>query len=173
MASTTAASPARIQPESIPVPLTGQRDNPITFKIRKNGAACFRVLGQSMFPWIRSGDYVYVRRCAMASVSRGDVVLYERGRRLFVHRVVKLVRDRAHENCVTELITKGDALDGRDAPVTESEFLGRVTRIHRGRRHIDLEFLGRIIFGRLLAVTSPASFLLYGPLRTVRRFLFT
>jgi hypothetical protein len=70
------------------------------------------------------------------------------------------------------LITKGDALDRKDVPVSVEEFLGRVTRVHRGQRHIDLETLGRLILGRFLAFVSPASVLVYGPLRMIKRILF-
>jgi signal peptidase I len=172
MATSTAVSPARIHTELPHVAPATPRENPITLKIRTNGSVCFRVLGQSMFPWIRSGDYVFVRRCAFESVSAGDVILYERDRRLFVHRVLRRAVESRIGNGRKLLITKGDSLDGKDAPLTESEFLGRVTRIHRGQQHLDLESLGRVALGRFLALVSPASVLLYGPLRALKHLLF-
>jgi len=171
MATSTAVSPARIQTELPHAAPASPRDSPISLKIRTNGSVCFRVLGQSMFPWIRSGDYVFVRRCAIETISAGEVILYGRDRRLFVHRVLRRMRDARIGNSNTVLITKGDALDGRDVPVLESEFLGRVTRIHRGKQHLDLESLGRVALGRFLALVSPASVLLYGPLRAVKHLL--
>lgn len=140
----------------------------ITEQIRRHGSVCLCVRGMSMFPWIRSGDLVFVRRCSFAAVKPGDVVLFEQAGRYFVHRVLRRMRtgDQARESL---LLTKGDALDGTDAPMSPAQFLGRAIRIHRGRRHIDLQSLAHIILGRILAHLSPASLLLYGPLRMGRR----
>jgi signal peptidase I len=172
MSPSTAIAPARIESERAAPCQASPRVNPIAAKVRVNGSACFRVLGASMFPWIRSGDFVFVRRSAFEAASAGQVILYERNQRLFVHRVLRRLRDESAARGASLLITKGDALDGKDAPVSETEFLGRVTRVHRRQRHIDLEFLGRILLGRFLAIVSPASFLFYRPLRMLRRILF-
>jgi signal peptidase I len=172
MSASTAIAPARIESERAVPCQASPRVNPIAAKVRANGSACFRVLGASMFPWIRSGDFVFVRRSAFQAASVGEVILFERNQRLFVHRVIRRLADESAGRTRSLLITKGDALDGKDAPVAESEFLGRVTRIHRRQRHIDLEFLGRILLGRFLAFVSPASFLFYRPLRTLKHILF-
>jgi signal peptidase I len=172
MSASTAIAPARIESEHAAPCQPGPRVNPIAAKVRANGSACFRVLGASMFPWIRSGDFVFVRRSTFESASAGEVILFERNQRLFVHRVLRRLADESARRTRSLLITKGDALDGKDAPISEAEFLGRVTRIHRRQRHIDLEFLGRILLGRFLAFVSPASSLLYRPLRTLKHILF-
>jgi hypothetical protein len=122
-----------------------------------------------MFPWLRSGDFVFVRRSPFETASRGQVILYERNQRLFVHRVLGRLASKSNGLSGSVLITKGDALDREDTPVSEVEFLGRVIRIHRGQRHIDLEFLGRILLGRFLAFVSPASPLVYRLLRIFRQ----
>jgi signal peptidase I len=173
MSPSTAIAPARIESELGAPSQTRPRVNPIGAKIRTNGSACFRVLGTSMFPWVRSGDFVFVRRSDFATASVGEVVLFEREQRLFVHRVLRHATDKSAGQTRPLLITKGDALDRKDAPISMEEFLGRVTRVHRGQRHIDLETLGRLILGRFLALVSPASFLVYGPLRMIKRILFT
>jgi signal peptidase I len=172
MSPSSAIAPARIESERGAPSPARPRANPIAAKVRTNGSACFRVLGTSMFPWVRSGDFVFVRRSDFATASVGEVILFEREQRLFVHRVLRHVTDKSAGQDRSLLIAKGDALDGKDAPVSEEEFLGRVTRVHRGQRHIDLETLGRSILGRFLAFVSPASVLVYGPLRTIKRILF-
>lgn len=172
MAPSTATAPARIHSDRTLAAAASPRLNLIAAKLHANGSGCFRVLGASMFPWIRSGDYVFVRRIPIEAASAGHVILYERDRRLFVHRVIRRVVSESTLLPSTLLITKGDALDAADTPVTAAEFLGRITRIHRGHRHLDLEFFGRILFGKFLALLSPASFLVYRPLRIVRHFLF-
>jgi signal peptidase I len=144
-----------------------KESNPIAAKLRADGSVCFKVLGASMFPWIRSGDLVFVRSFAYEQASRGDVVLFERNSRLFVHRVIRVAAAAGGA-----LITKGDALDAEDEPVTRAEFLGRVIRVHRGDRHIDMGSIGRVMMGRLIARFSRASFALYAPARLVKHLVF-
>jgi signal peptidase I len=125
-----------------------------------------------MLPWIRSGDLVFVRSFTYEQASRGDVVLFERGERLFVHRVIRSAMAGLGGKERAALITKGDALDSADEPVTRAEFLGRVIRVHRGNRHIDVESMGRVMIGRLIARFSRTSFALYRPARAVKHLLF-
>lgn len=150
--------------------------NPIAAKLRADGSVCFRVLGASMFPWIRSGDLVFVRKFAFEQASPGDVVVIERGDRLFAHRVIRRETKGscggACSRLAGALITKGDALDRADAPVTPAEFLGRVIRVHRGDRHIDMGSLGRVLLGRVIARFSLASYLFYRPVRAAKHILF-
>jgi signal peptidase I len=118
-----------------------------------------------MFPWIRSGDLVFARSYGYEQVSPGDVILFERDDRIFVHRTIRRAKAEAG------LITKGDALDRKDAPVSKSEFLGRVIRIHRNSRHIDIESLGWVLMGRILASISKASSFFYRPGRALKHLL--
>jgi len=137
----------------------------ISGKMRSQGSVCLRLQGGSMTPWIRSGDLVFIKRFDFERVSTGDVILFERADRFFVHRIIGRRLLMSGEKEQTRLITKGDALDGVDAPVSAEEFLGRATRIHRGRRHIDLESFTHVLLGRVLAQFSRISPLLYRPIR--------
>jgi signal peptidase I len=148
----------------------------ISRNVRSRGSACLRALGGSMFPWIRPGDLLFVRKCEFETISRGDVILFEQGGRFFAHRVIRRVllagvESRSNKNHA--LVTKGDALDGEDSPVSADQFLGRVIRVHRRRRHIDLQSLWRTLLGRVLARLSSKSALLYRPMRKAKRLLFT
>jgi signal peptidase I len=170
MSPATAVSPARIEPDADHTRQTISTQS-IAEKVRGHGSACICVLGRSMFPWIRPGDFVFVRRHDFERVVRGNVILFERDSRVFAHRVLRRVNAPAASKSGSFLITKGDALDGPDAPVYATELLGRITRIHRRQRHIDFESLGQVFCARLLACISPASFLLYRPLRWAKRLL--
>jgi len=120
---------------------------------------------------------VFVRRSGFGVVRPGNVILFERDGRYFIHRVLRCMR-RSGAGAANAtgpaamLLTKGDALDGRDLPVSQGEFLGRAIRSHRRRRHLDLHSLGQTLLGRFLASVSPASFLLYRPLRGAKK-IFT
>jgi signal peptidase I len=171
MSPSTACARARYVDEHDIAPRE-KESNPIAAKLRADGSVCFRVLGASMFPWLRSGDLVFVRSFTYEQASRGDVVLFERGGRLFVHRVIQAAVAGAGARQRGALITKGDALDSADEPVTRAEFLGRVIRVHRGNRHIDVESMVRVMIGRLIARFSRTSFALYRPARAVKHLLF-
>jgi Peptidase S24-like len=170
MSAATAASPARIAPDR-QLGQDLQTPRSIAERIRANGSVCFRVFGGNMFPWIRGGDILFARRCDIEHARDGEVVLFERDDRLFVHRVLQRAIANSQEIARSLLLTKGDALDGCDPPVSSAEFLGRVIRLHRKRRHIDLESFGQVFRGRILAHLSRKSFLVYRPLRVVKRLL--
>jgi hypothetical protein len=65
------------------------------------------------------------------------------------------------------LVVKGDVLDRADAPVSAKEFLGRAIRIHRGKRHIDLESFSQTALSRVLAMVSGWTRGVHRPLRSV------
>ena len=165
MAATAAVSQVRVAEKERPVVVSAGSVSEISRKIRSQGSVCLRVLGGSMTPWIRSSDLVFVKRFDCERVSVGDVILFERDGRFFVHRMIGRAQSIRAGETVARLITKGDALDGPDAPISQDEFLGRATRIHRGHRHIDLESFNRIVFGRIVARFSRISPLFYRPLR--------
>jgi signal peptidase I len=166
MSVTSAVSPARISPNPSAPPSGAQvHTNTIGSKIRAQGSASVRILNGDMFPWMRSGDQVFVRRWNFDLLRAGDVILFERNEDFFVHRVLSVEGSGA----TRRLITKGDALDSADSPVTAEEFVGRATRIHRGKRHIDIQSLGQRIAARVIARLSLLSRLWHAPLRSVRR----
>ncbi len=172
MAATAIAPQVRAAEKERSVFIRADSASEISKRIRSQGSVCLRVLGGSMTPWIRSGDLVFIKRSDFARLSVGNVVLFERDARFFVHRIIERVRPATGGKAAPLLITKGDALDGEDTPISAAEFLGRATRIHRGRRHIDLESFTQVLLGRLLARFSRMSRLAYRPLRFGKHLLF-
>ena len=90
--------------------------------IRRFGALRLRVNGFSMLPSIWPGDIACVSR--VAAYRPGDVVLFSRKGRLFVHRVVEMSGGA--------VVTRGDSMLDADPPVALSDVLGRVESIERG-----------------------------------------
>jgi len=66
---------------------------PVADKMRSHGSACLRVSGASMVPWIRSGDFVFIRRCDFAKISAGDVIVFQRSGLVVVHRAIRRVEE--------------------------------------------------------------------------------
>jgi len=77
-----------------------------------------------MVPSLWPGDILIIERTSCRDAVCGDIVLV---RRNVVHRVIKK-ESRDGRTC---LITRGDAVSQSDAPVEESELLGRVKCIQR------------------------------------------
>jgi signal peptidase I len=138
-------------------------------KMRSQGSVYLRVSGGSMVPWIRAGDFVFVRQFDFAKVAVGDVVVFRRNGLVVTHRAIRRVAATPNDATASLLVTKGDASAETDSPVSAAEFLGRATRIHRRRHHIDLESFTQILLGRILARFSRMSRLVYGPLRFSKR----
>src|SRR5207247_2485556 len=65
--------------------------------------------------------------------SEGDIVLFVRDRRLFAHRVVA----SSHRDGGLRLVTKGDAMPTSDAPISDAELLGKISRLERNGRSIE------------------------------------
>ena len=102
--------------------------------LQEFGKLNLRVHGNSMVPAIFPGEIVTVRRTPGGEVRCGDIILYARGDRFFVHRVIR----RTETFAEIGWITRGDALSDDDAPVSERELLGAVTSIQRGGKQVPL-----------------------------------
>jgi signal peptidase I len=95
--------------------------------LREIGEMRFVARGSSMLPAICPGDEILVRRTCVPEISVGDVVLFGRQGRWFLHRV----RDIPPDAEPPRLITQGDALCCPDDPVFDKELLGRVSFLVR------------------------------------------
>ena len=89
--------------------------------LRDHGSLRLRVDGTSMLPALWPGDVVRIERLPADAVAPGDVVLFYRAGRLFLHRVAQAT--------ATHLHTYGDAWRLPDPPVSATEFLGRATHL--------------------------------------------
>lgn len=98
--------------------------------LRGQGSVHLRVWGTSMLPSVWPGDMLTIQSLAHDEIVPGDIVLVQRDRRFFIHR---LVEKRQAQDC-TSWITRGDAMPDDDPPAAAFELLGRVTCIRRGNR---------------------------------------
>jgi signal peptidase I len=158
------------QPPYSTDPVEGMEDSDccerVTAALRRRGMTWLKVSGNSMLPWIRPGDVLFVQGADIRCVSPGQVVLFARGKRLIAHRVIG--RRRVAGQVFLE--TKGDATWDADAPISETELLGRVSEILRDGRPTRLETLHQAALGRLLACISPARRLWHPLARAAKRF---
>jgi signal peptidase I len=90
--------------------------------------ARFCASGDSMYPAIRSGDYVDIAPCDVSELRPGDVILAMTERGLTAHRIVR-IRDRDDGIRIT---MRGDNALRSDASVGPEDVLGRVERVESG-----------------------------------------
>lgn len=115
------AAPLAIDVDS-PSPPDDVRLHLLREVLQNFGHARLRVQGTSMLPTLWPGQVVEVRWVDQAALRVGDVVLLERGRRLFCHRLLRWVeRDGTNFLC-----TRGDHLSGADPLFLPECLLGRV-----------------------------------------------
>ena len=79
--------------------------------------------GYSMLPTLWPGDTVTVQAYPFEQVEPGQVILYQRQGRLYLHRVIGREPDGAG------LVTRGDAMSQCDAAVRREEFLGMAVAV--------------------------------------------
>lgn len=165
-------------PIELPFQIEGERRKTDAVRIAKqlqdHGRVHLLVRGSSMQPWVRPGDIALIRRMGIEEVRCGDVVLFQREDRLFVHRLVEK-RGTLRE---AKFLAKGDAHPGPDGVVNSDLFLGRVTCIYRGDKRIDLDSPRQLALGLMVSQLSRRSAYWYPVARTaavtmlaVRKFL--
>lgn len=133
----------------------------LTESLRRNGRVEFRVRGGSMRPLLRNGDLLTVQPAVINQLAVGDVAVFSRAGKLFVHRVIRM--------SPSSLLTKGDAFPEADTPVAQHELLGRVTAVRRGTKQVNLDALLPRTLGRCMAIASASSGLWYLPARAGHR----
>jgi signal peptidase I len=118
--------------------------------LERRGRVSLRVQGASMLPWVRPGDIANIRRVSADTIRCGDVVLFRRKSQLFVHRIIEKRGARG----AAQFRAKGDAHPTCDGMVEQQELLGRVARIYRRGRRIDLDAPWQIALGLLISQLS-------------------
>jgi signal peptidase I len=135
-------------------PGVGERRNgdaaEITTALQRRGRISLRVQGTSMLPWVRPGDIARIQEVSAAAIRCGDVVLFRRENRLYVHRII----EKGGSLGAAEFRAKGDAHPTCDGMVAQHELLGRVVRLYRSGRRIDLDAPCQIALGLLISQLS-------------------
>lgn len=101
--------------------------------------------GGSMYPFIKSGDWVEVELLPdkRYDLDKGDIVLFSKDGSLYAHRIIRKAARR--------FLTKGDFSFGNDGAIHESDCLAKVKFVVRGQRRIDLSAFHNRIIGVFLA----------------------
>ncbi len=119
----------------------------------QNGSMTYTNVGVSMLPLLRQGkDLFTVRKKGSERCKVGDVVLYRRGDRYVLHRVVE-VREK-------DYVILGDNCVCREYGVTDEEIIGVMTGYVRGGKEHSVSDLGYRLYSALwLHTEKPRVFL--------------
>jgi phage repressor protein C with HTH and peptisase S24 domain len=101
--------------------------------------ARFTATGDSMYPFIRSGQQLEVEPVDESELRRGDVVLARLGRGLTAHRVVRIER---RDGRVVSITTRGDNCHSDDDSFSPDQLVGRIS-LRRRRNLVTIIALAR------------------------------
>lgn len=129
--------------------------NPLSYEeyLEQNGSMTYTNVGVSMLPLLRQGkDLFTVRKKGSERCKVGDVVLYRRGDRYVLHRVVE-VREK-------DYVILGDNCVCREFGVTDEDIIGVMTGYVRGGKEHSVSDLGYRLYSALwLHTEKPRVFL--------------
>jgi signal peptidase I len=128
---------------------------------------CFVVSTVSMLPLIKPEDEIVVRKVSKETLKRGDIIVFEKYRELYTHRLLY----RRMSDSKIELITKGDNSLIIDEPTSEKGLLGKVIRIKRGNKSINLESKFWKIVNNLTGTLSYLEWTVFSLLRGIKRLI--
>ena len=80
-----------------------------------------------MLPTLWPGDVLTVHSARPEQVAPGEIVLYMRHDRFFIHRIVSKNLTQ-NETC---LVTRGDSMSENDPAIGSSELLGKIVEVYR------------------------------------------
>jgi hypothetical protein len=117
--------------------------------LRDHGSVFLYAMGASMLPTLWPGDLLRIERTDAQAIRLGDLALFRREERLYIHRLIAM--GRPADGVLT---ARGDSMPQADPPFSPGQLLGRVTRVIREGREIPLKRspgpIGRMV-SRLLA----------------------
>jgi signal peptidase I len=83
--------------------------------------------GLSMLPTLRPGDFLTVQSVSPEQIEPGEIMLYMREGRFFIHRV----KGKRVAGGEAFFIARGDCMPEDDPPVRSSEVLGKIVEVQR------------------------------------------
>ena len=92
------------------------------------GFRLYRIATGSMVPYLNINDYILVKKSN--DYKEGDVITYTSGETYVTHRIVSIIDEN--------IVTKGDANNTMDEPITKDNIIGKVV--------LKFGFLGFIIY---------------------------
>lgn len=134
---------------------------------KPQGLIFIDVGGFSMWPFLRPGRKVVVKRVPINDLKIGDIILYRLDNELICHRLLRKCTD----NNKSLLYARGDNSRGFPQVVTEEMFLGKVTGALRSGKIINLSGRKQQFVNRLIVAITPLVIILKPSYAISREFM--
>jgi signal peptidase I len=109
--------------------------------------------GYSMFPYLQNGDEVLIKKEPINNLKAGDIIVFRSVKKLIAHRIITFRKT----NSQIKIITKGDSLIFFDKPITEEQYIGKITDYIRKNKSISINTPKRLLLNKFIAVISTLS----------------
>jgi ATP-binding cassette, subfamily B, bacterial len=110
-----------------------------------------KVGGYSMFPCLKPGDIITIRRVNGEELMVGDIIVFETEKKWIAHRIMKIISQEDKRI----FITKGDSCKTQDIPITEINIMGKVIFYTRNGEMKTINKPGVTFRNRLIIPNSP------------------
>jgi signal peptidase I len=117
----------------------------LTEVLGEHGRARLRVTGSSMLPTLWPGDVVALERADLHQLCVGDVILFQKQERLFLHRIIAI------DHSTYRITTRGDAMPQADPVVPSAQILAKAESVENCQGQIISHFRPPL-FARLIGL---------------------
>jgi len=107
--------------------------------------------GFSMWPFLREGERVIVKKVPMEELKIGDIVLYHASNQVVCHRLVKKVVNKKRHL----LYVRGDNSSSSSESISEEMFLGKAVGILGESGRVNLTGCKQQFINRLIVIVAP------------------
>ena len=90
-----------------------------------------RAGGNSMFPFIKDNTWIEITPLPRKKIKKGDVVVFRSNQKILAHRLIQI--DKTNDI----YLTRGDFCQKMDNPLSRSEILGKVIKVHKKYRIVN------------------------------------
>jgi ATP-binding cassette subfamily B protein len=102
--------------------------------LESNQDVAVEVGGYSMYPSLKPGDLIKIRRFKKDQLEIGDIIVFNKGNKWIAHRIRKVFFDNGKKF----FITKGDSCVKEDLPVNELNVIAKVVEFSRKGERFDI-----------------------------------
>ncbi|MGE7780198.1 signal peptidase I [Peribacillus sp. NPDC097264] len=115
--------------------------------VKKEGSFHLPAQGNSMYPFIKSGDICYFNECKLVQLKKGDIVLfYSETKRLIAHRYYKEMKN----NQQRQFLFKGDTNLGYDQPIHGEQIVGKLLFVQKRNTKLYVSSFLAKTWGKLI-----------------------
>jgi len=109
--------------------------------------------GYSMFPYLRKGNTIFIKKESINTLKTGDVIVFRSVNKMIAHRIISIRK----KNSQVKILTKGDSLGFFDKPMTEERYIGKIIEIYRNDKTILIDTPIHLLLNKLIALISVIS----------------